>query len=135
MGYFWLCLCTFCSAERTQTKPNIAHFGPFDCQLFPTTQFHPQVFKTSDGDKSVPITWAYNHHYGAYLSGGYSKMTQLDVESGGAYPFGHQNHGAPALWLVLPDEDVDDPRPTSNVPISQFFSEGNGGEFRSKFAH
>ena len=86
--------------------------------------------KTSDGDKSVPITWAYNHHYGAYLSGGYSKMTQLDAESGGAYPFGHQNHGAPAFWLVLPDEDVDDPRPTSNVPASQFFSEGNGGEFR-----
>ena len=95
-----------------------------------TTQFYPQVFKTSDGDKSVPITWAYNHHYGAYLSGGYSKMTQLDAESGGAYPFGHQNHGSPAFWLVLPDEDVDDPRPTSDVPISQFFSEGNGGEFR-----
>ena len=57
-------------------------------------------------------------------------MTQLDKESGGAYPHGHQNHGAPAFWMVLPDEDVDDPRPTSNVPASQFFSEGNGGEFR-----
>ena len=87
--------------------------------------------KTSDGDKSVPITWAYNHHFEAYLSGGYSKMTQLDEESGGAYPHGHQNHGAPAFWMVLLDEDVEDPRPTSNVPASQFFSEGNGGEFRS----
>ena len=57
-------------------------------------------------------------------------MTQLDEESGGAYPFGHQNHGAPAYWLALPNENVEDPRPTSQVPMSQFFSEGNGGEFR-----
>ena len=88
--------------------------------------------KTSGGDKSVPITWAYNHHFEAYLSGGYSTMTQLDKESGGAYPHGHQNHGAPAFWMVLPDEDID-PRPSSNIPASQFFSEGNGGEFRSSF--
>ena len=87
--------------------------------------------KTSDGDKSVPITWAYNHHFEAYLTGSYSAMTQLDEDSAGAYPFGHHNHGAPAFWLALPDENVDDPRPLSVVPASQFFSEGNGGEFRS----
>ena len=89
------------------------------------------MFKTGDGYKSVPITWAYNHHYGVHLTGAYSKMTELDAESGGAYPFGHQNHGAATFWLVLPEEDVDDPRPTSNVPIYQNFAEGNGGEFRS----
>ena len=26
-----------------------------------------QVFRTPDGDVSVPITWAYNHHYEAFL--------------------------------------------------------------------
>ena len=92
------------------------------------------MLRTSNGDKSVPITWAYNHHYGAYLTGSYSKMTQLDEESGGAYPFGHENHGAPTFWLALPDEDVEDPRPTSTIPISHVFAEGNGGEFRSYFA-
>ena len=58
--------------------------------------------KTSDGDKSVPITWAYNHHFEAYLSGSYSKMTQLDASSFGAFPFGHHNHGAPTFWLAIP---------------------------------
>ena len=86
--------------------------------------------KTNDGDKSVPITWAYNHHYEAYLSGSYSEMTQIDSDSFGAIPFGANNHGAPTFWLTLPRTETEDPRPGSHVPISQFFSEGNGGEFR-----
>ena len=86
--------------------------------------------KTSEGDKSVPITWAYNHHYVAYLTGSYSKMTQLDSDSSGAIPFGGHNHGAPTFWMALLKEDVEDPRPQSHIPISQFVSEGNGGEFR-----
>ena len=28
------------------------------------------------------------------------------------------------------DENQVDPNPNSHIPISQFFSEGNGGEFR-----
>ena len=35
------------------------------------------------------------------------------------------------LRMVLPTED--DPKPQSQVPASQFFSEGNGGEFRKSF--
>ena len=57
--------------------------------------FLTQVMKTENGDKSVPITWAYNHHFEAYLSGSYSEMKQLSVA---AYPFGHHNHGAPTFW-------------------------------------
>ena len=30
--------------------------------------------KTDSGDVSVPITWAYNHHYCAYLVGSKSEM-------------------------------------------------------------
>ena len=86
--------------------------------------------KTNEGDKSVPITWAYNHHFEAYLSGSYSEMTQVDSNSVGAIPFGGHNHGASTFWITLPKEDVEDPRPESHVPTSQFFSEGNGGEFR-----
>ena len=86
--------------------------------------------RTSEGDISVPITWAYNHHYVSYLVSSYSKMTELEAESGGAAKYGSLNHGAPTFWLAMPDENVEDPRPDSHVPISQFFSEGNGGEFR-----
>ena len=66
----------------------------------------------------------------SYLVSSYSKMTELDAESEGAGPYGSLNHGAPTFWLALPDKNVEDPRPESHVPISQFFSEGNGGEFR-----
>ena len=86
--------------------------------------------KTDSGDKSVPITWAYNHHFEAYISGSYSQMTQLESTSNGAFPFGQHNYGAPTYWLALPNEELEDPRPTSRIPISQWFSEGNGGEFR-----
>ena len=54
-----------------------------------------QVMKTENGDVSVPITWAYNHHYCAYLSGSYAEMKELDAS---AYPFGHHNHGASTSW-------------------------------------
>ena len=40
------------------------------------------------------------------------------------------NHGAKTFWTSLMDESLVDPAPDSHVPISQFFSEGNGGEFR-----
>ena len=35
--------------------------------------------KTAEGDKSVPITWAYNHHYEAYLTGQYSQMKRVPL--------------------------------------------------------
>ena len=89
--------------------------------------------KTDSGDKSVPITWAYNHHFEAYISGSYSQMTQLESTSNGAFPKGQHNHGAPTYWLALPNKELEDPRPTSRIPISQWFSEGNGGEFRFEF--
>ena len=85
--------------------------------------------KTDSADKSVPITWAYNHHFEAYISGEYSQLTQLE-QANGAFPFGEHNHGAPPYWLALPNEELEDPRPTSRIPISQWFSEGNGGEWR-----
>ena len=36
-----------------------------------------QVMRTEDGDISVPITHAYNHHYCAYMSGSLSEMRQV----------------------------------------------------------
>ena len=37
--------------------------------------------KTPNGDVSVPITHAYNHHYCAYMSGAMSEMKQVVIFS------------------------------------------------------
>ena len=43
---------------------------------------------------------------------------------------GANNHGAKTFWFPFLKENSLDPRPNSEVPISQYFSEGNGGESR-----
>ena len=43
---------------------------------------------------------------------------------------GANNHGAKTFWFPFPKEKSPDPRPNSEIPISQYFSEGNGGESR-----
>ena len=43
---------------------------------------------------------------------------------------GANNHGAKTFWFPFLKENSSDPRPNSEVPISQYFSEGNGGESR-----
>ena len=86
--------------------------------------------KTSEGEKSVPITWAYNHHYVSYITSSFSEMTQVTTDEIGILPLGGYNHGASKMWMMVPKKDTSDPRPDSRVPIFQFFAEGNGGEFR-----
>ena len=83
-----------------------------------------QVFRTPDGDISVPITWAYNHHYEAFLQGKNAELVQVIQDDKNDY--GAYNHGAKRLWKVVPEN-------TSNIPNNQFFSEGNGGESRVSF--
>lgn len=84
-----------------------------------------QVFKTPDGDVSVPITWAYNHHYIAYLLGGESKIIDFGLLNKKDY--GSFNHGAKKTWTLIEGQQID------NIPNSQMFSEGNGGESRGSF--
>merc|ERR1712055_211464 len=85
-------------------------------------------------DVSVPITHAYNHHFEAYLSGSLSEMRKVEGEEAvAAMDRGMNNHGAPAFFHTFRREDIGDPNADSDVPTSQFFSEGNGGEFRKSF--
>ena len=74
----------------------------------------------SNGER-VPITWAYNHHYCAYLRGDGTDILQVkqhDVSDRGQF-----NHGYHRLWKV-----------NESYPMSSlFFSEANGGEFRQSF--
>ena len=90
-----------------------------------------QVMRTDGGDVPVPITWAYNHHYCAYLSGAYSEMQE--VTGGEIGELGMANHGAPSAFMTIKRDDVVDPTPMAGVPTSQFISEGNGGEFRKSY--
>ena len=43
------------------------------------------------------------------------------------------NHGHHAFYHTVMREDFVDPTPDSEVPTSQFISEGNGGEFRKSY--
>ena len=80
-----------------------------------------QVF---DDNKSVPITWAYNHHYEAYLQGANSIMVKINQSS--KNDWGMNNHGAKQKWMI---QSLSQDR----IPTSQFFSEANGGESRNSF--
>ena len=84
-----------------------------------------QVIINNGIETPVPITWAYNHHYLAYLL---DKNTQLvKVNHTNQNDHGQFNHGAREFWKVEPNLK------RNGIPTSQFFSEGNGGESRQSF--
>ena len=82
-----------------------------------------QVFKRDSGDISVPITWSYNHHYETYLQGANTKMIKVNYSNN---DWGIYNHGSKQHWKIIPENNIE-------IPTSQFFSEGNGGESRGSF--
>ena len=90
------------------------------------TGYEMNQYIIKDGiETQVPITWAYNHHYLAYLL---DKNTQLvKVNHTNSNDHGQFNHGAGELWEIQPNLKKD------GIPTSQFFSEANGGESRQSF--
>ena len=84
-----------------------------------------------DKDVSVPINWAYNHHYMLWMTGNYSQMVQVPISSLDQDKIWY-NHGLSTEWIAvdLPSTKLrDDP----SIPTSQLFSEGNGGESRKSY--
>jgi len=80
-----------------------------------------QVFKTPNGDVSVPIYWSYNHHYCAWILGANANLVYVPNS-------GHHNdHGLEGFWQVI------GPETDTFIPNNQFISEGNGGEYRKSF--
>eukprot|EP00051_Salpingoeca_urceolata_P006257 m.83058 g.83058 ORF g.83058 m.83058 type:complete len:214 (+) comp14750_c0_seq2:9-650(+) len=75
-------------------------------------------------DVSVPINYAYNHHYVSWMKGAHATMVELDGTD-------HRVSGHPLHMTSV--ANLDDPRPDSDIPTSQFFSEGNGGEYRKSY--
>ena len=79
-------------------------------------------------DVSVPINWAYNHHYMVWMTGEHSSMEYIAHPD----PKDVSAHGAPARWVAV-DKPSAALRTDPSVPASQMFSEGNGGESRKSF--
>jgi hypothetical protein len=78
-------------------------------------------------DQPVPIYAVYNHHYVAWIQGAHATMVKLDPD---AQARSVRQMGHP---LLMQSYAINDPNPSSVIPTSQFFSEGNGGESRKSF--
>ena len=66
------------------------------------------------------------------MSGSMSEMKQVTGDLG-IDDRGMNNHGAPAWYQTFKREDIGDISGDSGIPTSQFYSEGNGGEFRKSY--
>ena len=85
-----------------------------------------QVFKYDNGsESSVPITWAYNHHYEAYLRNQDSSFYKVDNNINYQSDYGQYNHGAKSIYRLLNSSLFNN--------NALYFSEANGGEFRASF--
>ena len=84
---------------------------------------HPGV--NASADVSVPINWAYNHHYMMWVTGAGATMERVAAD-----PDDVSAHGAPTKWQAV---ELPGASNSHGMPTSQWFSEGNGGESRKSF--
>jgi hypothetical protein len=86
------------------------------------------VRRTPDGDISVPINMAYNHHHDVYLTGKHSRMQKVRYDPADA--------SVPAMARSDP-EYIEIPVQTSpspqGLPTSLHLADGNGGEYRKSY--
>jgi len=84
-----------------------------------------------DKDVSVPINWAYNHHYEFWLTGKNAEMMWVPAAKNDHYANEKRQK------LVAVERASSDPlaakRLGNGLPTSSWFSEGNGGESRKSF--
>ena len=82
-------------------------------------------------DVSVPINWAYNHHYMAWMTGAHSELRKVPT-AGEEDVYANGAHGRKMVNKAfdLPSAQL---RADPSIPTSQMFSEGNGGESRKSF--
>jgi hypothetical protein len=87
-----------------------------------------------------------NHHYVSWLKGKHATMVELDGNDHTVvgHPLLMNAYGAwcsasssltrsPSDLASCITAAIDDPNPSSDIPTSQFFSEGNGGEMRKSY--
>ena len=91
----------------------------FDGKIMALTGY--EVDQVFSDDTSVPITWAYNHHYEGYLRNTETNLVKVNKYS--ENDNGQYNHGYKEFW-----------KPDTDDPLNYLLiSEGNGGEFRKSF--
>lgn len=81
-------------------------------------------------DVSVPINWAYNHHYMAYMTGADSEIVSVKNDEGKGLGMGYHGRETHLEARDLPSAKTNG---APGIPTSQMFSEGNGGESRKSF--
>ena len=88
------------------------------------------MFEPVEGkpDVSVPITWAYNHHFEHHLTGKHGVLLNKNPLQEHV-----SSHRMPDGSVWVGEARADDPEPDSPIPTATIFSEGNGGEFRKSF--
>ncbi|CAE7469985.1 unnamed protein product [Symbiodinium pilosum] len=93
-----------------------------------------QVRRTKDGDVSVPITVAYNHHFESTMVGKRAAFENALMQGPGdpRIPQKH-GHGASSAWKPGKHEWVVRERVPGELPSSQSFGGANGGEYRKSF--
>jgi hypothetical protein len=86
------------------------------------------VRKTPEGDVSLPINVAYNHHYGAQMLGSGSRMERVpyDPDDGGRTTLLTPEPG----WDFIPVEHTPS---KAGLPTSLAPAGSNGGEFRKSY--
>ena len=88
-----------------------------------------QVRKTPEGDVSVPITCAYNHHHDTAVIGKSTRLQKVhkdDPRAKAADPRKLIRLSHDRVWLP-----VEEGAPSKHgYPSSAWFTDGNGGEFR-----
>lgn len=101
-----------------------------------------QVQRTADGDVSVPISASYNHHYVSQLVGAGARLRQVKLDGPHdprAKELMHASHGhvnwEQPQWIA---EDVveaagGEGREAAAQSTRQWFSSGNGGEYRKTY--
>lgn len=91
-----------------------------------------QVRRTKDGDISLPITVAYNHHYGFNLLGKGTRMKYVKTP-----PTGNDKitmHPSPRKgYSYVPVKEENFPSNSTPFPSSIVLGYSNGGEFRKTY--
>jgi hypothetical protein len=95
-----------------------------------------QVRRTKEGDVSVPINVAYNHHFESTMIGGGARFEKIEVENEHDPRLpdsitGHRRPNMSEAWIVVTDED--DMIAANGIPTSVGFGAANGGEYRKSF--
>ena len=106
---------------------NFLSFINHSKRLLIQTLLRQVMTSSGGGEESVPIIWAYNHHFEAYITGAQGEVRlSTPAESGK-----HHHPGAAEHWHGFSRPGAADS--DSDIPAVQWFSEGNGGEFRKSF--